>query len=241
MVFLCINNSNTIKTNTMQKISFSTAIALLLLGCSTTSVTSEQKWRPTYRIQAGMNKGGITENTDLTVIPDTEVDAYSGATRNGGNIGARVILPVKRNAIETGVDYMFNSQTFTYNNGINGFVGERKLNVSQIMVPVTFSIGIFRKNHAEGLFQLKFGYVAQFNIFGISNGSGTLPAYSTKAFSNGAIFGISSTPFNLSNGAKLGFYVEGYRGTRAYEDFYNMPEFEMPGTSFMKYGVIYQF
>ena len=215
---------------------------LLAMGCSTANTKSTQnKWKPYYRIQAGINKGGVVENTDLAAIPNTQVDAYSGATRNGANIGARIILPVKRNAIETGVDYMFNSQSFTYHDAANGFNGERKLNVSQIMVPVTYSIGVFRKNHAEGLVQLKFGYVAQFNIFGVTNVAGNTPSYKTKPFSNGATAGLSTTPFRLKNGAKLGFYFEGYRGSRAYEDFYNMPEFEMPATAFMKYGIIYQF
>lgn len=228
----------------MQRVFLATAlmVTFLVMGCKTTSVTSNQvKWEPSYRIQAGINKGGVVENTDLAAIPNTQVDAYSGATRNGVNVGARIILPVKRNAIETGVDYMFNSQTFTYHDATNGFNGERKLNVSQIMVPVTYSIGVFRKNHAEGLFQLKFGYVAQFNIFGVTNVAGNSPSYKTKPFSNGATVGLSTTPFKLKNGAKLGFYFEGYRGSRAYEDFYNMPEFEMPATAFMKYGVIYQF
>jgi hypothetical protein len=218
------------------------AAALTVMGCSTSNVTSTQtKWTPTYRMQAGLNKGGITENTDLTVVPNAQVDAYSGATKTGMNMGARVILPVKRNAFETGVDYMFNSQTFTYRDAANGFSGTRKLGVSQIMVPVTYSIGLFRKNHAEGLFQLKVGYMAQLNLFSVSNGNGNLPSFSTKPFSNGAIVGLSATPLRLSNGAKLGFYIEGYRGSRAYEDFYNRREFEMPGTSFVKYGVIYQF
>lgn len=214
----------------------------LALGCTATKTpTNEAAWRPRYRIQAGLNKGGVTENTDMSVVPNAQVDAYSGATRTGVNIGARVQLPVKRNAIETGTDFMFSSQTFTYNDPINSFVGERKLSVSQFMVPVAYSLGLFKKNRPEGLFQIKVGYMAQFNIIGINSNSANLPHYSTKAFSNGALFGVSSTPFTLKSGAKLGFYIEGYRGSRAYTDFYNRTEFEMPGTSFVKYGVVYQF
>lgn len=212
------------------------------MGCSTTSVTTEERnWKPIYRVQLGTNKGGIVENTDLSVIPNTDVDAYSGATSNGINASGKIILPLKRNSVETGVDFMYNSQTFTYNDVTNDFSGERKLGVSQFMVPLTYSFNLFRNKNREGLFQIKIGYTAQFNLFAISNGNGNLPDYSTKSFSNGATLGFSTTPIKLKNGSKLGFYVDGYRGTQIYEDFYNRTEFEMPGTAFIKYGIIYQF
>jgi hypothetical protein len=44
-------------------------------------------------IQGGANLGGITENTDMNVVPnvripaESTVDAFSGATRLGYNIG----------------------------------------------------------------------------------------------------------------------------------------------------------
>lgn len=217
-------------------------IALFAASCSTQSVTSEQaEWKPTYRVQLGTNKGGVVENTDLTVIPNTEIDAYSGATSKGVNASAKAILPLKHNAIETGVDLMYNKQKFLYADAANSFNGERKLDVYQLMVPITYSIGILKKNHPEGLFQIKLGYVAQLNSIIVSNIEGNLPQYSTNLFSNGATFGISSTPFKLKNGAKLGFYLDGYRGSQVYEDFYNRTEYEMPGTAFVKYGIIYQF
>lgn len=215
---------------------------LILTGCASSSVTtSKSNWKPIYRLQIGTNKGGIVENTDLSVIPNTEVDAYSGATSNGINASGKIILPLKRNAIETGVDFMYNHQNFTYSDDVNGFNGERKLGVSQFMIPITYSFSLFKSKGPEGLFQIKIGYAAQLNLFAISNGNGTLPDYTTKFFSNGATIGFSSTPIRLRNGSKLGFYIDGYRGTQVYEDFYNRTEFEMPGTAFVKYGIIYQF
>jgi hypothetical protein len=217
-------------------------LALLLMGCSTKMLTNENGSRkPIYRVQLGTSKGGVVENTDLSTIPNVDVDAFSGATSNGLNASGKVILPLKRNAIETGVDFMYNHQTFSYNDAVNGFNGERKLGVSQFMIPFTYSFNLFRSKYPEGLFQIKIGYAAQFNLFAISNDNGTLPDYTTKFFSNGATLGFSTTPLRLKNGSKLGFYIDGYRGTQAYEDFYNRTEFEMPGTAFIKYGVIYQF
>ncbi len=227
----------------MQRIKILAAlIALGAIGCAPKNLNyPSEQCKPLYRIQVGLNKGGVVENTDLAVIPNTEVDAYSGATSKGFNASGKAVIPLKKNAIETGVDFMYNGQTFSYNDSENGFNGERNLGVSQLMVPVTYSIGFIKSKHSEGLFQVKLGYVAQFNFVNVSNTEGNLPTYSTKVFSNGATFGISSTPFKLGNGSKLGFYIDGYRGTQAYEDFYNRTDFEMPGTAFIKYGIIYQF
>lgn len=217
--------------------------SLLVIGaCSNKTTTSNSaKQQIRYRIQAGANKGGITENTNLKLVEGASIDAYSGATRTGVNIGAHAVIPLKRNSIETGLDYMYNNQTFTYSDVTNGYEGTRKVNLSQIMLPVTYSIPLFRKRLEGGLFQVKLGYLAQINIYGIKSSNATLPKYSTKSFTNGFTVGISSTPITLGSGLKLGFYIDGYRGTQAYEDFYNRTEFETAGTSFMKYGIILEF
>jgi hypothetical protein len=214
----------------------------LLMGCvSQQTIKDNKKWSAIYRIQAGTNKGGIVENTDMTVVGNAGIDAFTGATRKGVNASGKVMLPLKWNFVETGIDLMHNSQTFAYNDAANGFIGERKLGVTQFMLPITYSIGFFRENHPEGLFQVKFGYCAQLNLLSISDGYGNMPGYSTNSFSNGATFGFSTTPFRLNNGARLGLFADAYRGTRLYEDFYNRTGFEIPGTSFIKYGIIYQF
>jgi len=227
----------------MQKITTTILVGFIfLMGCSTPlSTTNKAERKPKYRMQLGVNKGGIVENTDLSVIPNAHVDAYSGATSKGVNASAKMLVPLRRNAVETGIELMHNGQTFFYNDDVNGFYGERELGVTQLMVPVTYSLGVFKKNNAEGLFQVKVGYMLQLNILSVSNENGTIPRYSTNAFSNGVTFGASITPFRLNNGAKIGFYIDGYRGTQVYQDFYNRPEFDMPGTAFVKYGIIYQF
>ncbi len=230
------------RKKTIAKIPAAIITLFLFVGCAALQNSGDERsWSPTYRLQLGANKGGIVENTDMTVVDNAGVDAFSGATRRGLNASGKVMLPVKNNFVETGIDLMYNSQTFTYNDPANGFMGERKLDVTQFMVPLTYSIGLFRQNHPEGLFQIKLGYAAQFNLFSIGEGQGNMPDYSTGSFSNGATLGVSATPFRLGNGRKLGFFVDGYRGTRAYEDFYNRTEFEISGTSFLKYGIIFQF
>lgn len=156
--------------------------SLLVIGaCSNKTTTSNSsRLQIRYRIQAGANKGGITENTNLKLVEGASIDAFSGATRTGINVGARAIIPLKRNSIETGLDYMYNNQTFTYSDVTNGYEGTRKVNLSQIMLPVTYSIPLFRKRLEGGLFQVKLGYLAQINIYGIKSSNANLPKYSTK-------------------------------------------------------------
>jgi hypothetical protein len=217
------------------------AVLMLLGGCSVVPKTSTpEKRKPVYRILFGSNKGGIVDNTDMSVIPGAGVDAFTGATVRGLNASGKVLLPLKYNSAETGIEIMSNKQVLTYNNQQNNFVGERSIALTQFMVPLTYNIGIFKKNAREGLVQLKLGYLAQFNHFRFDS-KGQLPDYSTKVFSSGAVMGLSTCPFKLGNGSRIGFYLDAYRGSPAYHDFYNRPEFKMPGTAFVKYGIIYQF
>lgn len=205
------------------------------------SVGDAEKYKPGLKFQLGANKGGIIENTDFEQIPNTEVDAYSGATNTGFNAGVKVLFPIRRNAIETGLDYMYNNQTFTYKDNINGYNGERKLGTSQFMVPLTFNVGLFRKKYEEGLITFKFGYLVQYNSVNIDNVTGVMPEYKLNSFSNGFTCGLASSPFHFKNGTKIGLYIDIYRGSQVYEDFYSQKKFEMPGTSFIKYGISLQF
>jgi hypothetical protein len=180
------------------------------------------------------------ENTDFRASPDVEVDAFSSATKTGGNIGTHVKLPIFNHAIETGIDYMYNSQTFTYNDPARSNVGKRKLGTSQFMIPITYNIGLFRQTYYSSLVYLKIGYLAEFNLLDICN-SGQLPSYSTKHTTGGLTGGISTTAFKLKNGASFGLFFDVYRGSKTYNDFYNSDVYKMPGTSFYKLGIIYQF
>jgi hypothetical protein len=215
---------------------------LIFSGCIIEqSASNKAKYKPGYKLEVGINKGGIVENTDLKQIPNTALDAYSGATHTGFNAGAKVIFPIKRNAIETGIDYMYTGQTFTYRDNVNGYNGRRDLGTSQFIVPVTYNIGLFRNKFEEGLFTFKIGYLIQFNSVNIKNITGTLPGYKLMIFSHGFTAGFATSPFHFKNGSKLGLYIDVYRGSRIYEDFYNQKVFAMPATSFMKYGISYEF
>ena len=222
----------------MKKIVFGLSI-LLLTGCKISK--QGEALHPYYRMQAGLNKGGITENTDFTKTTDIQPDAFSGATKTGFNASGHIVLPLKRNALETGIDYMYNNQTFTFKDATYGNNGTRKIGTSQFMVPLTYNLSFFKKNNPLGSLQVKVGYLMQLNLFSVSNYGAQLTDYNTKGFSNGLTVGISATPFKFENGYRLGFYFDGYRGSKIYDDFYNRSIYEMPGSSFLKFGIIYQF
>jgi len=218
---------------------------LVLNSCSLSQKTANDKSLK-FSIQAGANTGGITENTDMSAVPgaeapsDANVDAFSGATRMGVNVGVHVNKPLKHNEVETGIDYMYNEQTFTYADAGNMYIGVRELKVSQVMIPLTYNFVLFRKLLPGADIQLKIGYLGQINFITTSK-TGILPEYSINRWSNGATFGISAFPFQFEKGDKLGFYFDSYRGTQIYKDFYNQTSFEMPGSSFIKFGFKYQF
>ncbi len=217
---------------------------VMINSCSTTEQTTDRKLK--FSLQGGTNIGGITDNTDMSVVPNVKVppeasvDAFTGATRTGFNVGMHVNKTLKRNQIEAGIDYMYNHQTFTYNDAENNCIGVRELKVSQVLFPVTYNFIFLRKRFPHADIQLKAGYLGQLNFIS-TNETGLLPEYSSNAWSNGLTFGISAFPFQFNNGSKLGFYFDMYRGGQIYEDYYNQTSFNMPGSSFMKFGVKYQF
>ncbi len=215
---------------------------IMINSCSTTEQATVIDRKLKFSLQGGANIGGITENTDMTVIPNVEttVDAFTGATRTGFNAGVHINKPLKRNQIETGVDYMYNHQTFTYNDVENMYNGVRELNVSQVLFPLTYNFVFLRKLFPYADIQLKTGYLGQLNFIS-TKGKGILPDYSSNAWSNGLTLGISAFPFQFESGSKLGFYFDMYRGNQIYEDYYNQSTFKMSGSSFMKFGVKYQF
>lgn len=214
-------------------------LSVLLMACSVSKEISTEK-KSRFSFQAGSNWGGITENTDMSVVPGVQVpaeatvDAFSGATQMGFNAGVHLNRQLKKNGLETGLDYMYNYQKFNYIDAGNRYIGVRELHVSQFMLPLTYNFVIQKAG-----FQVKAGLLGQFNLVS-ATGVGILPDYSVIPFSAGPTLGVSFLPVRFGNGDKLGIYCDIYRGSQIYKDFYNQPEFEMPGSSFVKFGLRYQ-
>jgi len=135
---------------------------------------------------------------------------------------------------------MHNQQTFTWNDPILNFNGSQQFSTNQFMLPTTLNMGLFRKNDPQGLIRLKVGHVLQYNMIIAGQKTGTIPDYFINRFSNGLTFGISVMPLKFGNGSGAGLFMEGYRGSQIYIDPYNRKDFEMPGSSFIKVGIIYE-
>lgn len=222
-----------------------TLFALLLTGsCKMPYQASDVNTfpgKPVYSIQAGINKGGIVENTDIENEPGTGVDAFSGATKTGFNVGGRVVLPLKRNAIESGLDFMQNRQTFSYDDAVNDYLGKRDITISQFVIPLTWNLGIINQRGQGNRLEIKLGPAFQLNLMDTRENGTNLPVFSYNRWSAGLSAGISATPVIFEDGSKLGLFVESYRGSQIYEDFYNQNDFEIPGSSYSKFGIVFHF
>ncbi|MFO7879638.1 MAG: hypothetical protein R6V52_06355 [Bacteroidales bacterium] len=216
-------------------------LCLLVLACAPAKDMSENGRQTEYSVQLGYNHGGIVESRGTTDEPELFVDAYTGATKPGINAGAHLYFPLGRHGLETGVEYMLSRQRFTYHDTDRGYDGERDIYSSQFMLPLTFNITILNSLRDGGIFQYKIGGLAQANLPLIGSENGRLPDAEFYAFSCGFLMGISSMPFDLQNGGRLGFYADIYRGSQIYHDVYNDEPMTDPGSSFYRIGFRYEF
>jgi hypothetical protein len=111
-----------------------TILSIMMGSCISQNISGEKKSPSKFNLsfQAGANKGGMVENTNMEEIPGVTVDAFSGATRAGFNVGTRVSYPIGKIRLETGIDFMQNSQTFTYNDALNHNIGKRDFATNQL-------------------------------------------------------------------------------------------------------------
>ena len=218
-------------------------LSSLAAGCASTGKITR---KPKVSVHAGLSHGGIVENTDMSVVPGAEappeatVDAFSGATRIGVNAGVRIAQPIGRIALETGVDYIRHNQQFNYIDAGHFAMGQRDLRVSQVAIPLRLQIPLFARLLPGADMGISAGYTGEINLIQVAS-SGILPDYSIIKWSDGLSVGFSMYPFVLENNSRLGIYVDLYRGSPAYEDYYNQASFEEPGTSFVKAGIAYKF
>ena len=91
---------------------------VLLILCSKCALISElpqneKKNGGRINLQLGINHGGVVENTVLSLIENTEVDAFTGATAPSVYSGVHYEYPLGKQSIEAGFDVLFHQQNFT--------------------------------------------------------------------------------------------------------------------------------
>jgi Outer membrane protein beta-barrel domain len=218
-------------------------ILIIGTGCASSRKVSEayQNRKVKFGVEAGANNGGIVENTDLSKVENAPVDGFTGATSMGFHAGAHATIPVGRNDLQAGINYMFSPQKFTYNDAVNGYFGAREISLSQLVVPVTYNINLFKRKLDPGTLSLKLGGALEYNMPSIRDEGSHLTDYSIKKISGGVTLGISTMPIRFSDQSRLGLSFDLYKGTQIFDDFYNRAEYEMPTSSYMKLSIIYQF
>ncbi len=203
----------------------------LLLGCSTTSKVENrnQKIITTHDIQVGRNWGGIIE--------DAKIDAVTGATKSSINIGYHPAFNICGKMIETGIDFLNYSQSFTYFDNTNNYDGKREFRYAEFRLPLTYNFQLFRDNNNEGLLKIKLGISSGYRIYENIKHSGETPDYTFDKFSIGPTLGLSTTPFKLNNKLKLGIYIDFVRASKVYKDYYTTTN-EVGNMSNLKFGIV---
>lgn len=134
------------------------AAILLFNGCTATRNLPENEKQPfTLRISAGTNKGGIVENTDMTVVDQAPPDAFTGATSRSVHAGVHALLPMKGNAVEAGLVIMHSGHQFSYNDPSASYNGSLDLSLVQCMTPITYNLKLFRGVRPGGFMEVKPG------------------------------------------------------------------------------------
>lgn len=222
------------------RICFIATFACFAFACTTTqnATTGNKSVKANILLQAGVSHGGIVENTNLESIDNIAPDAFSGATKTGLSGGIHSQININGKIIETGVDVITSSQTFTYSDNLQNLNGDRYLNLTQIRIPLTYNFQVMKSKKENGLFQVKLGYTFGYNHLNVNNKTSSLPVYSYNKFTSGPTLGFQSHPFSLNDKFDLGMYCDFYRGSPVYKDFYNNDK-EETGSSYLKAGITF--
>ncbi|MBK9292645.1 MAG: hypothetical protein IPM52_13625 [Bacteroidetes bacterium] len=204
---------------------------VLLLSCS----AGQQTTKTRISAVAGINLGGMTENTDMSAL-DKQADAYTGATRAGFHAGLRAAQSLGPVEFETGAELMNNRQHFTYHDADWGYEGRRDISLNQLNIPFTIGFPVLPGLLPQAGLRISAGYLLQFNhLHAVEHG--LLPDYSINKRSSGATLSFQGNLLNENGKPRIGLYGSLYRGSRVFTDPYNPTDAEMPGTSFGAIGL----
>ncbi|MCD4737412.1 MAG: outer membrane beta-barrel protein [Bacteroidales bacterium] len=207
-----------------------------LIGCGvsekSTSVKDEKKVTVYYSFRGGINQGGFTE--------DQTLDAISGATSMSYGFGVHPEINIRGKTIETGIDILGYNQTINYYDPDKEFVGERKFKYQELRLPITYNFKFLKNLSNCDYIHLKLGVSGGYLINKNTEQIGDIPEYSLKKFSIGPTLGLSFAPIRLSKSFKLGGYIDFYRGSRVYEDYYHNTS-ETGHTTYLMAGLQFKF
>ncbi len=222
--------------NSLTKFSFMMLI-LALTSCSVTKKTTKPP--PSFRINAGIQKGGIIANTDFTTLENTPPDGFTGANSKGIHAAIHYEYFTSFVSFETGLDLLWNKQTFNYSDIGNNYVGVRQLFTTQFRVPLFVNMRFLKGKNPEGMMKFKLGISPGLSMINQLSAEGSLPDYSTSSFSLGPAMAIELSPFRINEKYNPGLYFGLFRSAQAvYNDFYQVGD--MPALSYMTFGITWK-
>ncbi|KPL13888.1 MAG: hypothetical protein AMS26_12770 [Bacteroides sp. SM23_62] len=205
----------------MKYICLTIPVIFLLAGCAVTKTS--------YHIQAGGSWGGIIE--------DTKMDAVTGATKMGVNLGVHPAVNINRRLVETGLDFLTYNQSWMYFDAGENYDGKRDLKFGELRFPLTYNFQLFRDSNDEGQLQIKLGLSAGYILYHKFTDSGTVPDYTLDNFSIGPAFGLSTIPIKLNDKLQLGLYLDFVRVSKVYKDLYITTD-NVGNLSNIKFGAV---
>lgn len=207
------------------------------------AVTGATKAKISFAFLAGGAYGGFVHNENMHGINGvSDMDAITGATKVTYNAGVHTFLEGHGRTIETGLDYVNLSKSIKYEMPSFSVNGTRDFKVHQLRLPVTYNFGFFKNGLDQSRFILRVGLSAGYTFSKTvedSEDSENLPDYEFSDWDFCGKFGLSYYPFNFNENSRLGFYIDAYRGLKAYKDIYHEPAY-LGGNAFMKFGFIFE-
>ncbi len=225
----------------IRKCIFLIILFFVLMGCgSTKNSLLKNTDASTVSVLAGVSAGGLVENTSMSGISSSsDIDAITGATNKSYNAGIHYELNLNGHKLETGLDYICFDQTVQYDMPSFSVNGKRAFRFHQLRAPVTYNLGFFRNSQNFPLLVLKAGLSVGYTFSKTITDYGSLPDYKFTDWDYGPTLGVSFYPIQLSQGYRIGVYLDLYRGSQIYEDAYHRAE-GIGGQSFVKFGVVLQ-
>lgn len=208
-------------------------ILLFQFSCSTpeqaTRSLSEEENYICWSARGGINTGGFVDNE----VPD----AVSGATLTNFTLGIHPDITTSGKTFETGLDLIGYRQNFEYDDPANEYFGKRSFDYYELRLPLTYNFRFFKNLSNCDFFYLKIGISTGYIINKNVTEQGILPAYDLKPFSIGPALGVAFSPLGISRRFKLGVFIDLYRGSKVYKDFYNNSR-ENGNTTYLSAGLL---
>jgi hypothetical protein len=172
---------------------------LLFVMLSTTAAFCENKG-----ILSLIFSGGASY---VCVAPNEPVDAVTSASRWGGNGGIHAEIDLAGHFIETGLDYSYFKNDYTYNNLSGNIDGTRSFTIQGITLPVMYNFHFFNRGNGDPRLILGLGLFGSYFPYHKVGETGSMSSYNLKNWTAGPCLRISYYPLEIEDKYLLGLFL----------------------------------